>query len=84
MVSKITNTYDLINVIKNLNTYEEISYYILCSENKYEYILPFKVVEGSDYLVYKTMYCRNLYLVLKCLSYIYAKTLTSDSIYLCR
>lgn len=62
--SEIVSIDDLLD---RLNTREEISYYVLCNENKYSYVIPgLNILEGSEYLIQKYSYCRNLVLVAKC------------------
>jgi len=71
--------------VEKLSTLEELSYYILCSSNKYEHILPrLQMLEGSDYLLLRDEYCRNIYLVLNCFRNIYIKGYITTIINICR
>jgi len=57
---------DVRDLLNKLATRNEVTYYILCEENKYSRILQgLRVAEGSDYLLLKQMYCENLYSLLK-------------------
>ncbi|MEM0355139.1 MAG: hypothetical protein QXT88_00995 [Desulfurococcaceae archaeon] len=58
---------DIGDILDQLNTRDEISYYILCGENKYSFIVPgLNILEGSEYLIQKYNYCRNLVMVAEC------------------
>ncbi len=75
---------NLSNILEKLDTREELTYYILCSHNKYSFLLPrLHVLEGSYYYLLREQYCRNVYLVLKCLEYINVKPLAEYSMHLC-
>ena len=54
-----------------LATRDEVSYYIVCNDqNKYSILLPsLRIMEGSEYLLYRNMYCKNLWKISKCLYY---------------
>ena len=58
--------YDLEVYIRDkIRTYSEVTYVVPCTESKYPArFKSFKVIEGSDSLLYAEMYCRVVNLVL--------------------
>ncbi|MCD6301373.1 MAG: hypothetical protein J7L82_04805 [Staphylothermus sp.] len=63
-----------------LATRDEVSYYIVCNESdKYSIIFPgLKIMEGSEYLLYKNMFCHNLQKISGCLNHLMYKVGNED------
>lgn len=75
---------DFTDLVSKLATREEVSIYVLCSDNKYSITIPmYRVPEGSDYLLLKEAYCRNAYLILSCFENIDFKASAQSSAQVC-